>query len=231
LEQELDPSWPSNYFNYFTEVEERFRAARGTGLFLLSPLDWALIESWKESGIPLEAVLRGVDEAFAKWRARKRSGQAVNSLAYCAQAVARAAKDLARAGSAGSREPAAPFPLETLREYLVSNAECLSRAGEAYADVAGTLAELARDVETHFADIEGLERRLTALEEKMTAIARASMSEERLIEARRQLDLQLKPHRSKMTVEQLAMLERQFLDRRVIEEAGLRRLSLYFMGA
>ena len=47
------------------------RRARGTGLFLLSPLDWALIESWKNSGIPLEAVLKGIDDAFEKWRARK----------------------------------------------------------------------------------------------------------------------------------------------------------------
>lgn len=231
MEPQLEPLWPGNYFNYFTEIEDRFREARGTGLFLLSPLDWALIESWKESGIPLEAVLRGIDEAFAKWRARKQKGQAVNSLAYCAQAVARAAKDLARAGDRGPSEAAAPFPLETLREYLVSNAESLSRAGEAYAAVAEAATALARDVEIHYGDLEDLERRLTALEEKMTAIARAAMSDERLLEARRELDRQLKPHRSKMTAEQLAMLERQFLDRRVIEEAGLRRLSLYFMGA
>ncbi len=42
-----EADWPSNYFNYFTEIEEHFQRARGTGLFLLSPLDWALIESWK----------------------------------------------------------------------------------------------------------------------------------------------------------------------------------------
>ncbi len=63
---------PENYFNYFTEVEEHFQRARGTGLFLLSPVDWALIEAWKNGGIPLEAVLRGIDQAFEKWRARPR---------------------------------------------------------------------------------------------------------------------------------------------------------------
>src|SRR4029077_1142972 len=55
-----------NYFNYFTEIEEHFQRARGTSLFLLSPLDWALVESWKNSGVPLEAVLRGIDAAFEK---------------------------------------------------------------------------------------------------------------------------------------------------------------------
>ena len=48
-----------NYFSYFTEVEEHFQKTRGSGLFLLSPLDWALIETWKNAEIPLEAVLRG----------------------------------------------------------------------------------------------------------------------------------------------------------------------------
>ena len=76
-----------NYFNYFTEIEEHFQRARGTGLFLLSPLDWALIESWKNSEIPLEAVMRGIDAAFEKWRSRKVKTQMVNSLAFCAQAV------------------------------------------------------------------------------------------------------------------------------------------------
>ncbi len=54
-----DPASWSSYFNYFTEVEEHFQKARGTSLFLLSPLDWALIESWKNTNVPLEAVLRG----------------------------------------------------------------------------------------------------------------------------------------------------------------------------
>ena len=76
-----------NYFNYFTEIEEHFQRVRGTATFLLSPLDWALIESWKVSGIPLEAVLRGIDAAFEKWRGRKVRTQMVNSLTFCAQAV------------------------------------------------------------------------------------------------------------------------------------------------
>jgi len=76
-----------NYFNYFTEIEDHFQRVRGTSLFLLSPLDWALIESWNESGVPLEAVLRGIDAAFEKWRGRKVKTQMVNSLAFCAQAV------------------------------------------------------------------------------------------------------------------------------------------------
>ena len=65
---EQEVGWPGNYFNYFTEVEEHFQRARGSSLFLFSPLDWALIETWKDAGVPLEAVLRGIDVAFEKWR-------------------------------------------------------------------------------------------------------------------------------------------------------------------
>ena len=67
-----------NYFNYFTEIEEHFQRRRGS-ILLLSPLDWALIEGWKNSGVPLEAVLRGIDAAFEKWRSKKSKTQMVNS--------------------------------------------------------------------------------------------------------------------------------------------------------
>ncbi len=87
-----ETDWPRNYFNYFTEIEEHFRQARGTGLFLMSPVDWALIENWKNAGVPLEAVLKGIDEAFDKWRSRKHKRRRVNSVTYCTQAVMKAAQ-------------------------------------------------------------------------------------------------------------------------------------------
>jgi hypothetical protein len=217
---------PDNYFNYFTEIEEHFQRARGTGLFLLSPLDWALIESWKNSGIPLEAVLRGIDAAFEKWRARppRARFQKVNSVAYCAQAVAEEAQSLA-AGAPAKREAPPPFSIEDVRAYLQRNADALRTAG--HGDLAESLGRL--DLEELYRDLEQLEQRLTAIEEKMISRARSAASEEALFEARRSLDLELKPYRGKMSAEQLATLERQFLDRKVIEAAGLPRLSLFYM--
>jgi hypothetical protein len=217
---------PDNYFNYFTEIEEHFQRARGTGLFLLSPLDWALIESWKNSGIPLEAVLRGIDAAFEKWRARPARArfQKVNSVAYCAQAVAEEAQSLA-SGAPAKREAPPPFSIEDVRGYLQRNADTLRTAG--HGDLAESLERL--DLEELYRDLEQLEQRLTAIEEKMIARARSTASEEALFEARRSLDQELKPYRGKMSAEQLATLERQFLDRKVIEAAGLPRLSLFYM--
>jgi hypothetical protein len=223
--------WQYNYFNYFTEAEEHFQRARGTGLFLLSPLDWALIEGWKNAGVPLEAVLRGIDEAFVRWRGKKSKTRMVNSLAYCAQEVLSQAQVMAGADPRRAARPAAaPFELEDLRAYLMKNAEQLRRTGEAaYGEIAGALERLATEAETHYQDLEDLERRLTALEDKMVAVARTRQNEEELLEARRELDLQLRPHRGKMTADQLAILERQYLQRRLLEAARLPRLSLFYM--
>jgi len=216
-----------NYFNYFTEIEEHFRKARGTGLFLLSPMDWALIEAWKNGGIPLEAILRGIDAAFEKWRARPSRArvQMVNSLAFCAQAIAVEAQSMAEGAPRARKETPPPFAVEDVRAFLDRNAAALRKAGQA--DLADSLAAL--DLDALYGDLEQLEQRLTAIEEKMIARLRSSASEEALFEARRSLDAQLRPYRSKMTADQLAMLEKQFLERKLLEESGLPRLSLFYL--
>jgi hypothetical protein len=225
-----DHEWVYNYFNYFTEIEEHFQRARGTSLFLLSPLDWALVETWKNAGVPLAAVLRGVDTAFAKWRGRKVKTQMVNSLAFCAQAVLTEAELMADAAgasaqSAGRKSPP-PFSIDELRGYLQTNAAALPAA---HGGIAVALDRLAAEMEEHYEDLEGLERRLTVLEEKMIAAERTRQSEEDLLRARSELDRQLRPYRSKMTADQLSMLEKQYLERNLLERARLPRLSLFYL--
>jgi len=216
-----------NYYNYYTEIEEHFQRARATSLFLLSPLDWALIDSWNRAGVPLEAVLRGIDTAFEKWRGRKIKTQMVNSLAFCAQAVLTEAQIMAGTVQPKARkETAPPFPLEELRTWLAQNAAALPPE---YDEIARSLRKLSDEAEQHYADLEALEQRLTILEEKMVAAARVRQSEEELLAARQELDRQLRPYRGKMTAEQLNMLEKQYLERGLLEKAGLPRLSLFYM--
>jgi len=226
----VSDDWVYNYFNYFTEIEEHFQGARGTSLFLLSPLDWALIESWKNAGVPLEAVMRGIDAAFAQWRGRKVKTQMVNSLAFCAQAVLTEAQVMAgNAPRAAARELAPPFPLDDLRAYLARNSETVREAGAGFEEIAAALDRLAAEAEAHYQDLEDLERRLTVLEEKAIAAARARQTEEELLAVRRELDAQLRPYRSKMSAEHLALLEKQYLERNLLEKQGLPRLSLFYM--
>lgn len=226
----------SSYFNYFTEVEEHFRKARGTSLFLLSPLDWALIESWKNSDVPLEAVLRGIDVAFEKWRAKRSRVQMVNSLAFCSQPVMLEAQRMADAGtgqpSDKSREPESPpFASDDLRRFVESNAAAIRAAGVAeFEPVAASLDQIVSEMADLAADPEKLEQRLTILEQKLVALARSRQSDDQALATRIRLDSQLGPYRSKMTAPQIAMLEAQFLERTLLESANLPRLSLFYMG-
>jgi hypothetical protein len=175
-----------NYFHYFTEIEERFSRRRGSVL-LLSTLDWALIESWREAGVPLEAVLRGIDTAFDRYESRsvrtKGRLRKVNGLAWCAQAVMTAAEEMVEAatGAVPQRDVPAPssgFENERVAVYLKRNAEEVATASErtasqALASIATRLRELAAGM--HKADampLEELDRILTVLEERVVDFAR-----------------------------------------------------------
>jgi hypothetical protein len=215
------------YPDYFTEIEEHFRRARGTPLFRLSPMDWALVEAWQNGGIPLEAVLRGIDVAFEKWRRRPAQAriEMVNSLAYCAQAITAEAQALlnATAGTQGGTQN--PFPIEQVRGFITKNAGALRNAG--HVDIATSIDEL--DIGALYCDLQRLEEQLTAIEENLIAKLRATASDLTLREVRCALARELKPYRSKMTDDQITMLGEKFLERKLLEAAGLPRLSLFYL--
>lgn len=224
-----------NYFNYFTEIEEHFQRVRGTSLFLLSPLDWALIETWRNSEVPLEAVLRGIDAAFEKWRSRKVKTQAVNSLAYCAQAVLTEAKRIADGPRYGSTtaESAPPFPENDVRSFLAGNAAQIRAAAvPEFSGIADSLDQLLvnlNEITRGYTDLEELEQRLTALQGRLIALARTRQNDQEALGARQELDRYIRPYRGKMTAPQLAMLEMQFLERNTLERAKLPHLSLFYL--
>lgn len=227
---DAEPDWTLNYFNYFTEIEEHFQRARGTGLFLLSPLDWALVENWKAAGVPLEAVLRGIDDAFEKWRARKRRRNLVNSLAYCSQAVMDAANKTPSRKRPSPASDANVFAVDELQSYLAKALEQIrSKPEQPFREIVASLESLIENLAGHANDLEVLEQRLTALEDKMVAAQRASQSEEKLFEMRQALNSELRPYRGKMTADQIATLERRYLDSALLETANLPRLSLFYI--
>src|SRR5256884_4824640 len=170
---------PENYFNYYTEIEEHFCRRRGT-LLTVSTLDWALMTTWKDAGIPLEAVLRGIDEAFDKYERRPSKTQKINGLAWCAQAVLAAAEDMKEAavGSPQGKknETARGFEVAEIVAFLRHNAKQLLTAklpearGVAGRAAAGgnfrTSGRIAASLESQKAPprLEDIERRLTVLE-------------------------------------------------------------------
>ena len=231
-----------NYFNYFPEIEEQFQRRRG-GILLLSTLDWALIETWKDAGIPLEAVLRGIDGAFEHYEKRP-TARKVNSLAYCAQEVLAAAEEMKEAtvGAANSDQKSAKpagFQTADIVAFLRRNADLLLTAklperpgisGLAAARAtAATLRELASDLENTSPRLEDLERRLTVLEEKLFAVLLAATSDHEIVAVRAEADREMSPYRRKMPAAQIDQLQKQYVHKRLLEKYGLPRLSLFYM--
>jgi hypothetical protein len=250
-----------NYFNYFTEIEEYFWRKRGAHL-LVSPLDWAILETWQKAGVPIEAVLKGIDRAFESWGRSRRAagGRQLKSLAYCVDAVLDAAAEAAEAAAGtgpevrSSRSAAEPFSREELRKYLERNAKRLrgaavnlrgggadrtsgANAGAATEGLAGRFEDTARKLEEALPlldapgalDLEDLERRMTVLEEKLSAALAADADEDALLAIRREMDRSLVPYRRKMSAEQLAQLERQYTQKRLFEDFEVPRLSLFYL--
>jgi hypothetical protein len=231
-----------NYFNYFTEIEEHFQRRRG-GILLLSTLDWALIETWKDAGIPLEAVLRGIDAAFDRYDQRPSKTKKVNSLAYCAQEVLAAAEDMKEAavGTAPEAKPARGFDAAEIADFLrrcadeMSVAKLPSRPGispEAVArEVSASLHEIAAELEKKSAPsrLEDLERTLTVLEEKLFAVLRAVAPDDEVIAVRAQADRELALYRGKIPPGQVEQLQKQYVHKKLLEKYKLPRLSLFYM--
>ena len=78
-------------------------------------------------------------------------------------------------------------------------------------------------------DLEDLERRLTILDEKIHGVLTSHASEATMLQIRREADGQLAMYRRKMKAEQLAMVEHQYMQKRLLEEFELPRLSLFYL--
>jgi hypothetical protein len=227
---------------------------------LVSPLDWAIVETWQKAGIPVQAVLAGIDAAFDSYARSRRgvAGRPLKSLAYCVDAVLEAAEQHAEtaagkgpdagdvsSGSAGSRSARRatgnePFSREELRAFFERNRAKLAQAADGLPSSMVALAAQCREIARRLVDalplqgqealdLEDLERRLTVLEEKLSASMTAAADEETMLTVRREMDRALAPYRRKMTAEQLAQLERQYMQKRLFEKYGIPRLSLFYL--
>ena len=316
-----------NYFNYFTEIEERFQQRRGT-LLMLSTLDWVLIETWREAGLPLEVVLRGIDTAFDHFETRRQRSEAsgkgrlrrVNGLAWCAQAVLESTEQAARASLADPAGPTNPstgespaiqtgFEPDRISRFLHTNADLLAaislpepaatvlrpilsqttirlrtlaadrdpnpaistsprsivistegdatrhRSGETCgssatkppapppttASVISTEGEAQRSQSGETCSspatkpnpqlsLEELDRALTSLEERLVAALQTATPEPDLLALREQAASELAPYKSRMGAVQIRQLQQQFLQKRLLEQHRIPRLSLFYMG-
>ncbi len=240
-----------NYFNYFTEIEDAFIRRRGKHL-LLSPMDWALIESWKEMNVPLHVALRGIEKSFDSWEARPRT-RTVKSLLYCQEEVeAQFAEWLeSRVGSPDAGEAddtqsksaeGLPFSRAAILEHLERGKAGLLRAQHASkATGAGELSDtieravaLLSDLEQDFEsaqvpDAQKLEQSLSGVERMLSDVLRLVVSSPQLDAIEGEIKTQLKPYRKQMEPAVYQQTFDNLLLKRLREQFGIPRLSLFYL--
>src|SRR5437868_2223067 len=172
------------------------------------------MESWLEQGIPLDFVLKGIDQAFSSPK-RKRD---IGSLVYCAKAVERVCEDQKEL----TVEPPKPpdFRDEEVTEYAQKLADQIQK-------IDAGIAESIRTLDT--SDLRTAEQTLSALEEKLIAKLKVSADDKTMIELKQAVDRELNPFRSTMTAPQLMMLDQQLWRRKLLEHSGIPRLSLFYL--
>ena len=237
---------PPNYFNYFTEIEDAFVRRRGKHL-MLSPMDWALIERWKELNVPLHIVLRGIEKSFDSWEAKPRK-RTVKSLLYCQEEIeAQYAEWLeSRVGATteegvepASKEEGLPFPRQAVLAHIQRGRQALQTVAKGLnegelAETISRVVHLLDALESDFAtvavpDARQLEISLTGLERMLSDSLMSAVSQEQLSAAQTEIKEQLRPYRSHM---EKAVYEQTFnnlLLKRLRGDAGLPRLSLFYL--
>jgi len=244
-----------NYFNYFTEIEDAFIRRRGKHL-LLSSMDWALIESWKEMSIPLHIALRGIERAFDSWEAKPRK-RTIKSLLYCQEEVeaqyAEWVESRLGAGSeeteakqaeanAGTSDEGLPFSRATIVSHLQSARSSLLQArdkrqrtaaddlSEALERAAALLAELEQEfVMAALPNAEKLEDSLTGLERMLSDSILSVIASEQLNAVTAEVEKQLCPYRRHMDQAVYQQTRDNLLLKRLREQFQVPRLSLFYL--
>jgi hypothetical protein len=252
-QQAASPSRRLNYYNYFSEVEETFVRRRGKHLHLGS-IDWALIESWKEMGVPLHVVLSGIEHAFDSYDAKPRK-RSVKTLMYCQEEVEAQYAEWLEAqvgaqGEAGNGEGETgegvfdethlPFPRSTILEHMARSRLALrqireERQGDDQFSIALARADARlRELEEDFAgaarpNAEKLEESLTSLEKMLDDALTASLAATALATARAETEAQLQPYRNRMERPIYEQTFAHLLLKRLRDEYSVPRLSLFHL--
>ena len=236
-----------NYFNYFTEIEDAFVRRRGKHLFL-SPMDWALMETWKEQGIPLHIVLRGLERSFDSYESRPRK-RTVKSLLYCQEEVeAQYAEWLeARVGSSSTSngvetdsDDETHFSFAAVSEHLkrcrisllelVARQESQNDFSEALVRAISLLAAIEADFGSGATpDTRKLEDSLTGLERMLNDSMLSVVNAKALDDLKKEVKDQLKPYRSQMETAVYNQTFNNLLLKRLREQFGVPRLSLFYV--
>ncbi|MCG3163989.1 MAG: hypothetical protein JMDDDDMK_05448 [Acidobacteria bacterium] len=237
-----------NYFNYFTEIEEEFVKRRGSHM-MVSPLDWTLIETWKQRGIPLYIVLRGINSSFDGYNQRLNRGRKINSLFFCQQEVEALFQEYieSRVGAVQSAGNGAPqngngdsqFTPAAIADFLKGQLEALWRLEakhldpalkETFARISQRLSQIIEDLEqTGALSPELLEMDLMMIEEVALDGLREHAGEENIKQLRKEANNKLRSYKQSMEREVYEQTINNFVAQRLREQYQVPRLSLFYL--
>jgi hypothetical protein len=236
-----------NYFSYFSEIEDTFIRRRGKHL-MLSPIDWALIESWKERGVPLHIALRGIEHAFDSHEAKKRK-RSVKTLLYCQEEVeaqyaewleSRVGSHDESAAEQDETATASPFSHEIVLRHLSRSLDSIQELSdsreppdelsEALARAASLLEEIREDyANAARPDARKLEESLTGVDRMLDDAIRTATTQDQLSSITAEIDSQLKPYKRQMDQAAYEQTRTNLLRKRLREHFGVPRLSLFYL--
>jgi len=235
-----------NYFNYFSEIEQTFIRRRERNL-LLSPLDWALIESWQERGVPLNIVLRGIEQVFDgvdKNPAKKRS---VKSLLYCREEIEsqyaawlemqtgkNGNTELANQKQAARENPVSAdtelFSAEAIDEHLKKvSAELEAARTKAEGDLRETLEKIGKNLTEIRKKTFPAEKLEDALERLDAAIDESLLKTLENEKIKAEIKKEIASYQNRMEKEVYQRTFDLMLIKRLRETAEIPRLSLFYL--
>lgn len=222
-----------NYFNYFTEVEEHFIRRRQKHL-LVPPLDWCLIELWKESGIPIHVVIRGIDRSFETARSRRTSPR---SLSYCHPAVTQAFEEHQRAMVGSGEEEAEPDDFQgrgvdsaRILEHVDRLTAALGARSENFDAPLSLLSSLRQEVSAREQlDGQQIDQDLNHIGVLVAEVLRDGMDRKRLRSLRSEVGKEMKIYKRHLSRELFQRMQENCLHRQLRESAEIPEFGLLAM--
>ena len=223
-----------NYFNYFTEIEDTFVRRRGKHL-LLSPIDWAMIDTWQERGIPLHIALRGIESVFDNFD--KNTGpRSIKSLMFCREEVeAQYQEWIASQAGKSNDQPATEAPEGLSRENIERHIDTLiDQLGEIdlpelREDLDRAASRLAQLRDELTPDLETVDRSLLDIEKFLDEALLTRTNKDDLKRAGKEVAGQLREYKAGMEKEAYEQTYRLMLLKKLREEAGVPRMGLFYL--
>lgn len=223
-----------NYYNYFTEIEDTFIRRRGKNLFL-SPLDWALIETWQDRGIPLHIVIRAIESVFDVYDKQPAGTRSIKSLFYCREEIEVQYAEWMRsqagksAGAAADEETA--FSADAIREHIAAASERLKSIEipalqEEIGRAVARLDEVNANLGDDFEQIDGT---LGDIEKLLDRGLQSNWEKEHLKRLEKEIAGQLRDYKASMEPAAYKQTFDLMLLKRLREEAGVPRLGLFYL--